>query len=73
MAQEQKLSTKSKKNFCCTLNKFLTFFGGILGWVHYEPIHIDSKEDSKPSKKRFYSVPKAYKVVTKREVNKKNV
>jgi len=59
MVRQLKISPASKKKLYPTLKKFPTLFGGSLGKVDCEPIHIDLKPGTKPSKQRYYNVPKA--------------
>lgn len=58
----------SKKKLYWMLKKFPTLFGGVLGKVDCELIHMKLKQGAKPSNQRYYNNPKAYESVTKCEV-----
>lgn len=56
-------TTKNKLN--TILNKHPTLFGEGLGTLNMKPVEIELKEYAKPYAGRFYSIPKAYKKMTK--------
>ena len=63
-----KISSSSNNKLYWMLNKFPILFGDGLVKMDCEPIHFDLKAYFRPTKQRYYNIPKAFKGVTKYEV-----
>ena len=62
-----KLRKHQKEQLLNTLKKFQKLFGGGLGTINIEPIHLEIKEDARPKHSNPYLVPKAFETLTKKE------
>jgi hypothetical protein len=52
------------------LSQFPTLFGGGLGRLKIDPIHLELKEGAKPYHAKPFGIPKAYESTTKKEIER---
>jgi hypothetical protein len=64
------LNSDEKRELANTLNRFPTLFGGGLGALDIEPIHLELKEGAKPYHAKPFTIPQAFLTTTKKEIER---
>ena len=64
------LDSNEKKELLATLNQYPTLFGGGLGALKIEPIHLELKGEARPYHSKPFPVPRAYLETTKKEIER---
>lgn len=64
------LDSSQKELLLATLKQFSELFGGGLGRLNIDPIHLELKEGARPYHAKAFSIPKAYEATTKKEVSR---
>jgi hypothetical protein len=64
------LSTEERKELLATLKCFPTLFGGGLGRLKIDPIHLELKEGARPYHAKPFSIPHAYEKTTRKEIER---
>jgi transposase InsO family protein len=64
------LDPSEKNELLNTLNQYPTLFGGGLGALQIEPIHLELKGDARPYHAKPFAVPHAYLETTKKEIER---
>ena len=54
------LDSTQKETLLSTLKQFTELFGGGLGRLNIDPIHLELKEGARPYHAKAFSIPKAY-------------
>ena len=62
------LNAEEKRELTKTLNEFPTLFGGGLGKLDIEPIHLELKDGAKPYHAKPFTLPPAFLNSTKKEI-----
>jgi hypothetical protein len=62
------LSLNDQQSLLATLRQFPTLFGGGLGKLNIDPIHLELKQGAQPYHAKPYAVPQAYAATTKTEI-----
>ena len=64
------LNTSQKAKLLAILRAYPTLFGGGLGQLQIEPIHLELKPGAKPYHAKPFAIPKAYEATTKKEIDR---
>jgi len=64
------LNPEEKRELVTTLDHFPTLFGGGLGALDIEPIHLELKDGAKPHHAKPFTIPQAFMNTTKKEIER---
>jgi hypothetical protein len=64
------LNPEEKRKLVTTLDQFPTLFGGGLGALDIEPIHLELKDGAKPYHAKPFTIPQAFMNTTKKEIER---